>query len=146
MNNFSTNLVYLRKKKGFNQKQMAEYLKIKPSTYANYETGFSKPELDTFFSISKLLGVTMDNLVNRDLSDTKNYEQQGKLKDVAEPGLIAYLKKQTPLNKQEELLFKIIRLNEKLLIRTEELRIKDIAIAELTEKIKQLEEELNSRD
>ena len=53
-------LIKLRNEKGFTQEQMARLLKIKRATYANYETGYRNPNLNTVIEIKKILGVTDD--------------------------------------------------------------------------------------
>jgi transcriptional regulator with XRE-family HTH domain len=46
---------------------MAEKLGIIPSAYGNYETGFSRPPYEVLYQLSKILGVTVDDLLFRDL-------------------------------------------------------------------------------
>lgn len=83
MDNFSKNLVFLRKKAAFGQEEMAKMLGVKATTYANYETGLSNPTLSTFIQISKALGYTMDELINRDLSgySPKQYAEESSVKE-----------------------------------------------------------------
>lgn len=63
-------LIKLRNEKGFTQEQMARLLKMKRATYANYETGYRNPSLNTIIEIKKILGVTDDKIFLPD-NDTK---------------------------------------------------------------------------
>ena len=68
-----TKLTKLRIEKGFTQEQMARLLKIKRATYANYETGYRSPSLETVIELKKILGVTEDKffLPDKDTKSTK---------------------------------------------------------------------------
>ena len=67
-------LIKLRNEKGFTQEQMARFLKIKRATYANYETGYRNPNLNTIIEIKKILGVTDDKIFLPD-NDTKSVKE-----------------------------------------------------------------------
>lgn len=69
MNNFTSNLLVIRERLELSQAKMADKLGIKASTYANYENGHSKPELDTFLSMAEKLEISMDDLVYKNLSE-----------------------------------------------------------------------------
>jgi transcriptional regulator with XRE-family HTH domain/signal peptidase I len=68
MINFAENLKYLRNKMGLTQIQISKELEINHTTYANYETGTSIPPLKALLKLPKYFGVTIDELVNADLS------------------------------------------------------------------------------
>ena len=51
-------------KTDLNQAQLAELLNIDRSTYAKYETGMTQPSIKTIKSISKILDVSIDSLLN----------------------------------------------------------------------------------
>lgn len=70
-------LIKLRNEKGFTQEQMARLLKMKRATYANYETGYRNPNLNTIIEIKKILGVTDDKIFLPD-NDTKSIERRAK--------------------------------------------------------------------
>ena len=55
-------LIKLRKSKGFTQEQMARLLKVKRSTYANYETGYRNPNIKNIIEIKRILGTTDDKI------------------------------------------------------------------------------------
>lgn len=67
-------LIKLRNEKGFTQEQMARLLKMKRATYANYETGYRNPSLNTIIEIKKILGVTDDKIFLPD-NDTKSVNE-----------------------------------------------------------------------
>lgn len=68
-------LIKLRNEKGFTQEQMARLLKMKRATYANYETGYRNPSLNTIIEIKKILGVTDDKIFLPD-NDTKSIQKE----------------------------------------------------------------------
>ena len=68
MNFLSKNLQYLRKKKGVSQVEMPKYIGTTRSTWANYESNASEPDISKLFEIAKLFNVTLDELILKDLS------------------------------------------------------------------------------
>lgn len=66
-------LIKLRIEKGFTQEQMARLLKLKRATYANYETGYRSPNIETIIEIKKILGTTDDKIFLPD-KDTKSVQ------------------------------------------------------------------------
>lgn len=68
-------LIKLRNEKGFTQEQMSRLLKMKRATYANYETGYRNPSLNTIIAIKKILGVTDDKIFLPD-NDTKSIQKE----------------------------------------------------------------------
>lgn len=73
----TSNLKYLRKKKGKTQDALASELQIGRTTLANYEAGISEPNLETLVIISNYFGISVDDLLS------KNVEEMG---DAPEPG------------------------------------------------------------
>jgi transcriptional regulator with XRE-family HTH domain len=65
---FAKNLLFLRKRKGFTQAQIADSLGVKQSTYANYESGFSKPALEDFIKLSRFFDTDEHSILHEDLS------------------------------------------------------------------------------
>ncbi|MBE6747470.1 MAG: helix-turn-helix transcriptional regulator [Ruminococcaceae bacterium] len=55
-----------RKKYGYTQKNVAEILKIKRSTYAKYENGQAVPPADIFIRLATMYGIHVDYLIGRD--------------------------------------------------------------------------------
>lgn len=65
----------------YSQRELAGYLGIDRSTYAYYESGKTKPPLNTLLVLSDLYKVSLDFLVGREWnvlgSDTEKEEQNG---------------------------------------------------------------------
>ena len=55
-------LIKRRKEKGFTQEQMAKLLDITRATYANYETGYRNPNIETVIKIKKILNIDDDRV------------------------------------------------------------------------------------
>lgn len=67
MNNFALNIQILRKSNSFKQSDF-EIIKIKRTTWNNYESGKSEPDIDTILRISNFFGVDLETLLVEDLS------------------------------------------------------------------------------
>lgn len=65
----TTKLKELRKKKGIKQAELAEAVGVRRETIGNLERGRYNPSLRLAWNISKLLGVTIEELF--DFSDEK---------------------------------------------------------------------------
>ncbi|MFJ1424847.1 helix-turn-helix domain-containing protein [Capnocytophaga canimorsus] len=65
---FSSNLKYLRNKKGLSQRQIADFFEIKGTAWSNYEKGNSYPMLKLFVSISNYFEVSEEDILHKDLS------------------------------------------------------------------------------
>lgn len=61
----------LRKQRKLNQLKFSNILKIKRSTYANGESGHSEPPISALQHISSNLGISLDDLINKQLSEGK---------------------------------------------------------------------------
>ena len=62
------NLRVLRENSGRTQKDLAKILSFSRQAYSNYETGKRTPDLDALMRLSALYGITLDQLINQDLS------------------------------------------------------------------------------
>ena len=62
------NLKFLRSQLGLTQKQLAEKLGLKQAAIGAYEEERATPPLTSLMDISKIFSVSIDNLVNQDLS------------------------------------------------------------------------------
>lgn len=58
-------LRYFRKKKGLTQKELAEILSIKQTTYSGYETDYSEPDLEILNALADLYDTSIDILIGR---------------------------------------------------------------------------------
>lgn len=63
----SENIKLLRNKQGLTQEGVAKKIGKTIATVSDYEKGRSLPPLDITVKLSELFGVTLDELVNRDL-------------------------------------------------------------------------------
>lgn len=61
--NFSENLRRIRKESGYTQQDIAERLSVAQATVANYERGVRIPDVDTLVKLSKILKVSVDDLI-----------------------------------------------------------------------------------
>ena len=68
--NFSNNLRYLRKQRGISQDALADKLGYKSfTTIQKWESGVSEPSVSKLKIIANIFGVSMDQMINEDLSD-----------------------------------------------------------------------------
>ena len=65
MDGFET-LEEIRKSKGYSQKQVAAFIKVKPTTYNTYESGRTEPPAEILVRLSYLYRTPVDTLVQRD--------------------------------------------------------------------------------
>ena len=56
----------IRKSKGYSQKQVAAFIKVKPTTYNTYESGRTEPPAEILVRLSYLYRTPVDTLVQRD--------------------------------------------------------------------------------
>jgi transcriptional regulator with XRE-family HTH domain len=68
MSFFATNLKQIREEKEFTQAEMAIFLQLTRTAYAGYELDKSTPDFKTLISISKIIDIDLETLVNIDLS------------------------------------------------------------------------------
>lgn len=61
------NLKYLRTKAGKQQKELALILNVSKATMTKYESGMVEPNIETIVRIAEYFGVTLDELVLKDL-------------------------------------------------------------------------------
>jgi transcriptional regulator with XRE-family HTH domain len=72
------NLKFLRTQQGLTQKQLAEKLGLKQAAVGAYEEERSTPPVSCLVEISKIFNVSIDNLINRDLSTLPQKEWKSK--------------------------------------------------------------------
>lgn len=68
MDTVNRNLRFLRTKEGLTQREFAERIGVKQATLGAYEEGRATPPLNILSDISRLFKVSLDNLINADLS------------------------------------------------------------------------------
>lgn len=67
MDIINENVRFLRKQKGQTQRQFAELLKIKRATLGAYEEGRARPNLEVQIELSKIFGISLDQLITQDI-------------------------------------------------------------------------------
>ena len=70
----SQNLKYLRKRSGITQEQMANKIGIKRSLLGAYEEGRADPRLNNLLKISEIYGISVDKLIDEDLTSNPPME------------------------------------------------------------------------
>ena len=64
----SQNIKHLRKLNGWTQGDFADKIEIKRSLVGAYEEGRADPRLNNLTNMSKLFGISIDQLINQDLT------------------------------------------------------------------------------
>jgi transcriptional regulator with XRE-family HTH domain len=62
------NLKYLRKQRKLRQEEMQDQVGFSRSTWSNYENGNTDPSIDNLIKISIFFGISLDELVTKDLA------------------------------------------------------------------------------
>lgn len=68
MENISSNIKYLRKSKGLTQDQLADKIGVNRAMIGSYEEGRAMPKLQVLQTLVYYFGISLDDLVLRDLS------------------------------------------------------------------------------
>lgn len=85
------NLSVLRKSKKMTQMEMAEKFNYSDKSISKWESGESLPSVEILYNIAKFYNVTLDDLVNENLSLTDTHEQTSKPKRIFPARLIITL-------------------------------------------------------
>ena len=72
--NFSERLIKLRKEKGLSQEELGEKLNVTRQTVSKWELGQTTPEMSKLVEMSKLFGVTLDELTDNKGIEKPNVE------------------------------------------------------------------------
>lgn len=83
------NLRFYREKAGLNQKLVAGILNMDRSTYSNYETGKTQPNIDTLEALTILYNVPVETLIKENRECTKKTKARY-IKLTDENTLLAY--------------------------------------------------------
>lgn len=70
MANISSNLKYLRKKKGHTQQQFADIMEIKRSLIGAYEEDRAEPKYELLKKIAEYFDLTIDEFINESINDS----------------------------------------------------------------------------
>lgn len=77
---FAENLRKYRKSAGYSSKELADTLKIKYTTYLNYENADAEPRYETLMKIADILNVSPDELLGYAKQENRmNYEEYMKM-------------------------------------------------------------------
>ena len=68
MDFISNNIKFLRKQKGFTQQSFADELGVKRSLIGAYEEGRAKPNIQVQLAITKMFGISLEQLLTEDLN------------------------------------------------------------------------------
>lgn len=87
------NLKYLRKLRGWTQEEFANKIGIKRSLVGAYEEERAEPNYEVLETVSDLFKVTIDDLLRKDLSETKGsyLAKRRQLKMIAESNVIHFV-------------------------------------------------------
>lgn len=88
MSKFSENLKHLRERSNRSKTNVAQHLGVGLSTYANWEYGYSEPDINTINRIAELFGVSNGYLMGNTLESNSNEEQKIDLKE--DPVVLSY--------------------------------------------------------
>jgi transcriptional regulator with XRE-family HTH domain len=66
---FKENLIYLRKKNGYSQIGLASEIGITKGVIGSYEEGRAMPAAENLIKLACLFGVTVDAILQKDLSE-----------------------------------------------------------------------------
>lgn len=77
---FNEKLIELRKQKGLSQEELGYKLNVTRQTISKWELGQTTPEMDKLVELSKIFGVTIDELTNEE----KSSEIEVKAKNISE--------------------------------------------------------------
>jgi len=75
---FGEKLRAARETKGYTQQQVADYMQIDKSTYCGYETGKRQPDVQKIKQLTKILGISGDDLLetgHATIAPTENGER-----------------------------------------------------------------------
>lgn len=76
--NFSERLIKLRKIQGLSQEELGEKLNVTRQTVSKWELGQTTPEMSKLVEMSKLFGVTLDELTDNENIENENIENLNK--------------------------------------------------------------------
>lgn len=74
-------LLQLRKSKGLSQEQLAAQITVSRQAISKWELGEAMPDTDNVVQLSKILGVTIDYLLNDDYSSEDDLPRTNEIKD-----------------------------------------------------------------
>ena len=70
--NLAENLKKIRKENNLSQEQLAEKLSVSRQSVSKWESGQAYPEMDKVLQLCKLFNISVDDLLNQDVSELNN--------------------------------------------------------------------------
>jgi transcriptional regulator with XRE-family HTH domain len=96
VNYVQANLSLLRKGRKLTQEEAATGMGFKRTTYSNYENGHTEPDIEALQKISSFHGISIDDLVSKDLADVQLNEKsrfgenvQGNVQATVQPNALS---------------------------------------------------------
>ena len=86
MSRIGNNIKKIRGVKGFSQSRFAELFDIKRASVGAYEEGRAEPKIATIIEIAKYFGISIDELLNKELSVNDLYRFDNLRKDLVKDG------------------------------------------------------------
>lgn len=78
---FGDRLRSARESRGYTQQQIADRMGIDKSTYCGYETGKRQPDVQKIKQLSRILGVSGDDLLETDFADASHFADDSLTKE-----------------------------------------------------------------
>lgn len=102
-NFFANNLRYIREKRGLSKSQLAEKLNVNQSTITRWENGEMGATVTNAFDISRILNISLPDLLGKDLSlDNASYVDI--ISNVVKIPVLGVIKAGTPIEAQEDII------------------------------------------
>lgn len=102
-NFFANNLRYIREKRGLSKSQLAEKLNVNQSTITRWENGEMGATVTNAFDISRILNISLPDLLGKDLSiDNASYIDI--ISNIVKIPVLGVIKAGTPIEAQEDII------------------------------------------
>jgi repressor LexA len=102
-NFFANNLKYIREKRGLSKSQLAEKLNVNQSTITRWENGEMGATVTNAFDISRILNISLPDLLGKDLSiDNASYIDI--ISNIVKIPVLGVIKAGTPIEAQEDII------------------------------------------
>lgn len=102
-NFFANNLKYIREKRGLSKSQLAEKLNVNQSTITRWENGEMGATVTNAFDISRILNISLPDLLGKDLSiDNASYIDI--ISNIVKIPVLGVIKAGTPIEAQENII------------------------------------------
>lgn len=121
-------LRYLRVANGMTQQEVADILQIHRTTYAFYETGRSKPDVDMLATLARTFRVSLDFIINGKENEKVQLGDNPSRYEASE--YPEYLSQLTPDEKNLIITFRAIKSKEKAIADLKALYLEELAAAE----------------